>query len=373
MALPIGKLTILVGAGIVGSVLAKEGRISTVSDFVSGAFKIVLKQIKQDDSSPSVSKPRNDSLMAQVNSLRQELQMLASNRPITIVTSSQRGATRYGVIIIVVVLGYGYVWWKGWKLPDMMFASRRSLSDACNSIAKQLESVYSSISATKRGLSSRMDVMDSTLDECAAITSETQQDVSELRKRTDFVGVDVINIHDAVQTLETKISRIEGKQDLTNEGVRRLCGYAWSMQNSRTTESIQASPSSSSRPALEPPATPSRVVSASSFRPALEPPPVTPLSRQTGSLPPVLSPDPLSPSDSSVSRQNINGITEVDEAARSQEVSNGIQAPKGTNNGTSSSGLFGLRLPGISASFLTRTFSAAKAVPQQTVQRVKER
>lgn len=77
-----------------------------------------------------------------------------------------------------------------------------------------------------------MDVMDSTLDECAAITSETQQDVSpiqaltsnlgspmlsvsvvtyaafmnsfqvsELRKKTDFVGVDVINIQEAVQTL----------------------------------------------------------------------------------------------------------------------------------------------------------------------------
>ncbi|GLT73281.1 hypothetical protein SLA2020_451510 [Shorea laevis] len=314
MALPIGKLTILVGAGILGSVLAKEGRVSTVSDFVSGAFKIVLKQIRQDDSPPSVKKPRGDSLMAQVNSLRQELQMLSSNTPITIVTASGRGGAKYGVIVVVVVLGYGYVWWKGWKLPDMMFASRRSLSDACSSIAKQLETVYSSISATKKGLSSRMDVMDSTMDECAAITAETQEEVSELRKRTDFVGVDVINIHDAVQTLENKISRIEGKQDLTNEGVRRLCNYAWSMQNGRITESIQASPSSSSRPALEPP--------------------VTPSSRQTGSLPPVLSPDPLS-SDYGGSQQvkrplqnavslpglqdvdGIDGVSEVVEASSS--------------------------------------------------------
>lgn len=63
--------------------------------------------------------------------------------------------------------------------------------------------------------------------------------------------------------------------------------------------------------------------------------------------------------------QDIDGITEVVDAARSHEVSNGIQAPKGTDNGTSSSSLFGLRLPGISASFLTRTFSATNAVPQQ--------
>ncbi|KAM3753075.1 hypothetical protein ACB098_03G066700 [Castanea mollissima] len=382
MALPIGKVVVLLGAGIVGSVLAKEGRMSTVSDFVSGAFKIVLKQIKQDDSSSSVKKPRNDSLMAQVNSLRQELQSLASNGPITIVTTSGRGTTRYGVIIVVVVLGYGYVWWKGWKLPDMMFASKRGLNDACNSIAKQLESVYSSISATKRGLSSRMDVMDSTLDECAGITSETQQEVSELRKRTDFVGVDVLNIHDAVQTLETKISRIEGKQDLTNEGVRRLCHYARNLENSRTPESAQALPSSSSKLALEqPPTTPSsKVAPSSSYRPALELPPISPSSR-SASLPPVLSAEPLPSSGSNGSHQvkrplqnavsapglqDISGISEVVEVSRNHEVSNGNQALEDPNGGASSYGRFGLRFPSISTSFLSRTRSATNAVLQQT-------
>ncbi|KAK4596565.1 hypothetical protein RGQ29_014558 [Quercus rubra] len=357
MALPIGKVAVILGAGIVGSVLAKEGRMSTVSDFVSGAFKIVLKQIKQDDSSSSVKKPHNDSLMAQVNSLRQELQSLASNGPITIVTTSGRGTTRYGVIIVVVVLGYGYVWWKGWKLPDLMFASKRGLNDACNSIAKQLESVYSSISATKRGLSSRMDVMDSTLDECAEITSETQQEVSELRKRTDFVGVDVINIHDAVQTLETKISRIEGKQDLTNEGVRRLCHYARNLENSRTPESAQALPSSSSKLALEQsPTTPSsKVAPSSSYGPAFELPPISPSSRVKRPLQNAVS-----------GLQDISGISEVVEASRNHEVSNGNQALEDTNGGASSYGRFGLRFPSISTSFLSRTRSATNAMLQQT-------
>ncbi|KAK7845429.1 hypothetical protein CFP56_009319 [Quercus suber] len=241
----------------------------------------------------------------------------------------------------------------GWKLPDLMFASKRGLNDACNSIAKQLESVYSSISATKRGLSSRMDVMDSTLDECAEITSETQQEVSELRKRTDFVGVDVINIHDAVQTLETKISRIEGKQAL---------------------------PSSSSKLALEqPPTTPSsKVAPSSSYRPALELPPISPSSR-SASLPPVLSAEPLPSSGSNGSHQvkrplqnavsglqDISGISEVVEASRNHEVSNGNQALEDTNGGASSYGRFGLRFPSISTSFLSRTRSATNAMLQQT-------
>ncbi|XP_030960517.1 uncharacterized protein LOC115982138 isoform X2 [Quercus lobata] len=394
MALQIGKVAVLLGAGIVGSILAQEGRMPTVSDFVSGAFKFVLKKNRQDDSSSSVKKPRNDSLMAQVNSLREELQLLASNGPITIVTTGVRGTIRYGVIIVVVVLGYGYVWWKGWKLPDMMFATRRGLADACNSIAKQLETLYSSISATKRELSSRMNIMDSTLDKCAAINSETQQEVSDLRKRTDFVGVDVINIHDAVQTLETKISRIEGKQDLTNEGVRRLCSYTWNLQNSRTTESTQALPSSSSKLALEqPPSTPSSKVAPSiSYRPALEQPPVTP-SSSSASLPPDISAEPLSSPSSNGSHQSlqnvvsapglkdINVTSKVVEASRNHEVSNGNctpedsrnhevsngnDTPEDTNSGASSSGRFGLWFPSFRTPFLSRSLSVTNTVLQQS-------
>ncbi|KAF8408443.1 hypothetical protein HHK36_007596 [Tetracentron sinense] len=241
MALPLGKLTIIVGAGIVGSVLAKEGRIPNVSDFFSGAFKIVLKQIQRDDSPPSSAKPQSDSLLAQVNSLRQELQFLASNRSVTVITASGSGASTYGVpVVTVVVVGYGYIWWKGWKLSDMMFATRRSLSDACTTVAKQLEQVSSSISATKRHLSSRIDRVDCNLDECAELTAATRDEVSQLQGDMKIFSVDVESVHRAVQTLETKIGRIEGKQDLTNDGVIKLCDFVWNLENSRTTERIQA-------------------------------------------------------------------------------------------------------------------------------------
>ncbi|KAI3774332.1 hypothetical protein L1987_48884 [Smallanthus sonchifolius] len=59
-----------------------------------------------------IDNPEYQRLRCRVNSLRHELQLLASNRPITIVTSSGLGGSKYGVIIIVAVVGYGYVWWK---------------------------------------------------------------------------------------------------------------------------------------------------------------------------------------------------------------------------------------------------------------------
>ena len=102
----------------------------------------------------------------------------------------------------------------------MMFATRRSLSDACNSISKQLENVYSSIAvstilltnsfqfkfvmysvfyiivflmqrtfkiwlyggflcfqAAKRKLSSQIDGLDHGLDDCLETTTRTQEEV----------------------------------------------------------------------------------------------------------------------------------------------------------------------------------------------------
>lgn len=352
MALPIGKLTILVGAGILGSVIAKEGN---VSDFFSGALKIAWKQIRRTDTAPSAAKPQNDSLLAQVNSLRQELQILASNRSVTIVTANGTGATRYGVVVVVVVVGYGYAWWKGWKLPDMMFATKRGLSDACNSIAKQLENVYASISATKRHLSSRIDRVDCNLDECAELTAATKEEVSNLRGDMKMIGVDVQSVHHAVRTLETKISRIEGKQDLTNEGVRRLVVYARDLEDNKMTERIQGSPATSSRPALEPPESPSRAGSSLPFL-SLEPP--SP-SASNGSD---KVQRPLQNAVSAPGLKELQGISEVSGALNSPEASNGIcmSEERLMNNGSSStSGLFGgMKCSSFNASFITRTRSA---------------
>ncbi|KAL9257007.1 hypothetical protein AKJ16_DCAP02004 [Drosera capensis] len=306
MALAIGKLTLLVGAGLFGAVLAKEGCMPSFSDVVSGAFKIALKPIKDKDSSSSGSKPKNDALVAQVNSLRQELQLLASSRPVTIVTSRATGGHRYGVIILIVVVGYGYVWWKGWKLPDLSFATKRSFSDATTSIAKQLEQ------ATKRNLSSRIDRVDSGISDVAEQTNSIKREVTELCERMRSLDVNIKSFHEAVQILATKIHSIHGNE---------------------------ASSSVASRPALEHA-------------------PLAPFSR-TASVPPVLSLESPCPSASSsigsnqgqqwVSTANSSvGLKDLEEMGETRAVTGSPRITNGNlvlgdSNSSSSSGPFGWR------------------------------
>ncbi|CAG7864558.1 unnamed protein product [Brassica rapa] len=328
MALPLGKLTVLIGAGLVGSVLAKDGSLPLVSSLVSGAFKIVFKQLKQEEP----SKSRNDTaLVAQVNSLRHELQLLASNRAITIVTTEGSGR-KYGVIIIIGVIGYGYVWWKGWKLPDFVFATRRSLSDACDSVGNQIDGFYSSLSAsstshsfssalndTKRELGSEVDRMDCTLDASSVIIKETGRQVTELRDGTANMKDEVRSVFEAVETLASKVCRIEGNQ---------IFFYEQPLISTSSLPAIQAAP-----------------LTHSSSETLLLPPPASPCESQSSPS----TPNGAQQSHGPLQRtQSISGLKDISE---SSSTGNGI-------SGLSSGQLGRFTVPRI-----VRTISAVNTVP----------
>ncbi|OAY75483.1 hypothetical protein ACMD2_10472 [Ananas comosus] len=336
----LGKLTLVIGAGIVGSILSDKASLSDITKIFSGASKIFSKHLRQEDgSNQSTSKPHTDSLLAQVDILRQELQRFAT-KEVTIITNTTTtgsGTYRITAVIIVGAVGYGYIRWKGWKLSDMMFVTRRGLSDACTAVGKQLEQVSSSIAAAKRHLSSRIDRVDCRLDECKEITIETKDQVTLMHGDLSNFHLEMESVHSVVQNLETKLYELE---------------------------SSQALPSSASYPAIE--------SSRSS--------PVT----RAGSLPPpaLETPSPLASSSASVETPKVlrtmtaisaSGLKELQASAippgfsRSNSVkpvvsehSNGASSSteqSNTNTSTSSSNRFAWKLPGLNV--LSRTRSTA--------------
>lgn len=359
MAIPLGKLTIIIGAGLIGSALSKEGGFSDVTNFFSGAFKIVTKHLQHDkDNSTSTSKPHTDSLLAQVNTIRQELQLLASSRSVTIVTTNRSGSRTFSVTTVVVVgfVGYGYLWWKGWKLSDMMFVTRRGFSDACNSVGKQLDVVSSSLASARRHLSSRIDHVDGNIDECKELTVATKDEVSKLHGDLSGFHEDVESVRVAVQTLETKLVRIEENQDFATEGVYRLCKFVEKLEPSRNPELIQDS-ASSSRPTIGAPKH-AAITRMSSMPPlALESP--SSLASATNDSPKVLH-TPKAVSASGLKElQFSSSITERIRRADSTNPSIGGSTieEKPSSSNASTSGVSGWRLPGLS--ILTRARSAA--------------
>ncbi|THU51204.1 hypothetical protein C4D60_Mb06t28540 [Musa balbisiana] len=255
----LGKVAIVIGAGIIGSMITKEVHFSDVTYLFSGAFKIVTKHLKQDNGNiQSSSKPQSESLLAQVNTLRHELQLLASSRSVTVVTGANSGSGTYGITAVIVfgAVGYLCIWWKGWKVSDMMFVTRRGLSDACTTVGKQLELISASIAIAKRHLSQRIDRADINLEECKELATATKCEVSKLHGDLSLIHPDVESVHRAVQTLETKLCQIEDRQDFATQGVYHLCQYVEKLEQSKSQELIQDSPSSSSQAIELPQATP---------------------------------------------------------------------------------------------------------------------
>ncbi|PWZ05109.1 hypothetical protein Zm00014a_017526 [Zea mays] len=71
----------------------------------------------------------------------------------------------YGITAVIIgAIGYLFIRWKGWKLSDMMFVTKRGLSDACNVVGKQVDQVSESVNDAaslavaimKKGLRSRI-------------------------------------------------------------------------------------------------------------------------------------------------------------------------------------------------------------------------
>ncbi|KAI3929999.1 hypothetical protein MKW98_004153 [Papaver atlanticum] len=276
MAISLAKLSILLGAGVVGSVLTQEGR---TRDFLNGAFKIFVKQIKRTDdtSSSSRSKPQNEALLAQVNNLRQELQLLAyDNSPTIIMTEGRSGGlSTYGPpLVIVIVIGYGIIWWKGWKFSSLMYATTRDLNDSRTSVAKPLDHLFTAIKVTDNKLSAKINDADAKLDDSMTNLSATKKEFGTITGDTNNFSKKLQVVRDAAINLGSKVESFEGKQDIDYGGVHYLCNFV--VDNEAKAQPFIQGSQSTSRPALELPQTTSTpTASPSTSGPALELPQTT--------------------------------------------------------------------------------------------------
>ncbi|CAJ2669350.1 unnamed protein product [Trifolium pratense] len=361
MVLSLARLTILLGAGVVGSVMAKEGRLPDFSGIVSSGFKVVFKQLQSNDSTSTVPKPHNDNLLAQVNNLRDEIKDLVRDGGITILNGSGTDGRKY-VTVVIIGVGCGCLWWKGW-FPDLRFATRRSLNDACTDIGNQLGKVYGSIEEAKTKLSAKVTGAEKIIDAIAVDALNTQADIDAIQSKTKLIDVDLKGFRPIIELLQDKINEIEEKQNDTNNKVGGVRRFIEILETGTPPQNIQGP---SSMPAIEelPPVSPSsKAVQSGPSRLYLEQPSITPISRAE-SVPPTRSADPPSPSNTV---ESVQEISPVFERTSSFSRVNSTRTPTtgNVNNGSSSGGFFGMNLSSMYAPLL-RTRSATNAIIQET-------
>jgi hypothetical protein len=240
------------------------------------------------------------------------------------------------------------------------------LSDASAAVGKQLEQVQSSVVAAKRFLSTRIDRVDCRLDECKEITEATRDEVKGLHGDITAFQEDMQSVHLVVQTLETKLGRLEMSQDMTTRGISELCKFASRLEQDQNSEMLLGASTSSSRLALE------SSKSLPADRAASMPPSPT-TSPATPVETPTLVPTPKVHRSTTVSEtflKELQGVSSPISSVFSRsnsmkpgviDLSNGSngssQSAEPSSGNSSGNSRFGIRLPGISV--FSRNWSPA--------------
>ncbi|GAU40148.1 hypothetical protein TSUD_163180 [Trifolium subterraneum] len=128
----------------------------------------------------------------------------------------------------------------GW-FPDLRFATRRSLNDACTDIGNQLGKVHGSIEDAKRKLSTKVTGVEEIIDRMADDAGKTQADIDAIQRQTELIGGDLKGFQLLIELFKTKLNEMEEKQKSTNHKVGGLCQFVECMENGTTPpQNIQA-------------------------------------------------------------------------------------------------------------------------------------
>uniref|UniRef100_A0A8R7RCR6 DUF1664 domain-containing protein n=1 Tax=Triticum urartu TaxID=4572 RepID=A0A8R7RCR6_TRIUA len=166
----LGNIAVVLGSGYLSTILT--GGDAKKVPIIGDTLAHFVKNTGKHDS--------NDQLASQLNSIKEEVQRVVRRRDENVtVISDTSGSGSYTITAIVVagLIGYTYIRWKGWKISDMMWVTKRGLADACDVVGKQLDGVSNTVQVTKKHLSGRIDRVDGNLDETQEIIEGTRDEV----------------------------------------------------------------------------------------------------------------------------------------------------------------------------------------------------
>lgn len=217
------KILILAGAGLTGSIILNNGRLSAIlaelQELMKGANQVEVSSNHYD---PTI-------LAAQIRRLSQEVRELTLSKPVAVYNgeTTSSGLTSYILPAAAIgAMGYCYMWWKGWSFSDVMFVTKQNMASAVAGVSSQLEQVTSALAIAKKHLTQRLENLDGKVNEQIEASKHIKDEVNEVRTDLSQIGYDLESIHQMVSGLEGKIELIESKQDVTNAGIYYLSQFA---------------------------------------------------------------------------------------------------------------------------------------------------
>ncbi|KAM0928328.1 hypothetical protein ACQ4PT_002418 [Festuca glaucescens] len=223
----LGPIAFVLGSGFLWNHIKPDStkNVPIIGDALSAAANFA-KVVGKDGKDTSSSSSSGDQLMSQVRGL-----------PVVFCFGAYRtGAGAYTVTAVVVagLVSYAYIRWKGWKISDIMWVTKRGLNDACSVVGNQLNEVSDTVHVTKKHLAGRIDRVDATLDETQEIIEGTRDEVSIIHVNLSSFQKELQEVNRTVEIWGSRLCSIEDTQDRTVRATEALVGFGQQMEHDQS-------------------------------------------------------------------------------------------------------------------------------------------
>uniref|UniRef100_A0A0E0JF01 DUF1664 domain-containing protein n=1 Tax=Oryza punctata TaxID=4537 RepID=A0A0E0JF01_ORYPU len=221
----LGRIVLLVGAGMAGSVVIRDGRLA---DFVAGLQEALRDKDAGDGSGSGGDGSVLDKIHEVVKQVTMEVDQMKS-QPVTVITVDPAGNGVVSTLIAPAAaagaLTYGYMRWKGISFASLMYVTKQNMANAVASMTKHLEQVQSSLAAAKRHLTQRIQHLDDKLVQQKEMSGQIKDEVTGARLKLEDIGSEMQKIKQVAHGLGGKLDSIEAKQNYSLAGVMYLVEF----------------------------------------------------------------------------------------------------------------------------------------------------
>ncbi|KAM0886819.1 hypothetical protein ACQ4PT_029438 [Festuca glaucescens] len=219
----LGRLVILTGTGLAGTIILKDGRGARFVDLLK-EFQEFMEVKGAEGSSAAADKLAL--ARVEMDMLVREIQQLRI--PPSIIRYESGNKVLSALIVPAAaagVAGYAYMWWKGITFSSLMYVTKQNMANAVSSMTKHLEQVQTSLAAAKRHLTQRIQRVDDKLDKQKEISGQIRDEVTGAREKLQEIGEEFQTLKKLAFHMDGKLDSIQDKQNCQNDGVDYLLKF----------------------------------------------------------------------------------------------------------------------------------------------------
>lgn len=127
-------------------------------------------------------------------------------------------------VLLLLLAGVGYMrFFKGWQLTDLLYVTRGSLRNMEEKVQGGLAELQNRVALMRRYIADQVDKLTAKQDAAMAAQEQLKEQLGDVGREVEGTRDQVLQVHDAVRSLEGNLDELNGGLQYANQGIYVLC------------------------------------------------------------------------------------------------------------------------------------------------------